>query len=278
MKIAESVSNPLPDYFDCDLANISSFDLKRLKADALKDKISLESKFAVLHADVCLLLGLYLGIYNRCSDYDDMTTLIAFFNECYPENSKKVESFFKSGYLAGDCERQVAIGLQDLLTNEISVGLALLEGTWKKRGDDAFNTDAWIESDAFKALSGNVGSCIKKEGSAFVWIKKQAKQLERSIDKAEYASFKEGLIRVFKKKIKPQALEIYEENLIQRVLLDGCCYKKNDLIDALILECLEIKEIEAIISFDGGIIKTLGRYSEKRPKYIRSLELIESLR
>ena len=65
--------------------------------------------------------------------------------------------------------------------------------------------------------------------------------------------------------------------LIERFLINGVSFSKNNIFDAIIMSCLNEEE-DILITFEEGVIKHMEKYRLSRKSYRNSLEMIKNLK
>ena len=274
--VAAKTPSTIPDDFIVNLSLLSDEQLDCMKAAVIQDKIDYESRFAALHLDLCLLLGMCLYMEDRFSGEYDMGRVLALCETYCESHGAKARTVFAAGYAEGSCENGIARGLGKILADELIMSLAFLRGIEEKAGDASFDLEIWAGSDEFEEVRKAVSKAVNRTSTPYKFLEKKAKRHQDAVGTMQYERFLEKLRGVFESKTTSRALEIYLGNALRNSLQNGARFRKNDLIDAVILGYLE--QVDGIITFDGGLLKALETGSASNTKYCRSLEVIQSLR
>ena len=278
IKIAGNVINPLPDYFSGDIMNITESDLERLCNDILANKIDVESRFISLLFDMCLLSGFYFsalsdGVEPSGFCYDVLNKVCRMF---LPINLEVFNDIFTEGYKTDDCENYVRNCFYNLLAFELEKGIPFIERA-KSIGDEdnIQKVDEWVSEEDYSNDTKKLNNAMKvKKSTAFLqrlavtyWKNNNDPELKKHISKIK---------GIFDKKVKHPALQDYFYDTLVNIMTHGAALWKNDLLDAIIL--CNVQDEHILITYDKGVIERMERRKADYPKYLESIEIINSLR
>ena len=278
IKIAGNVINPLPDYFNGDIMNITEEDLKKLCTDILANKIDVESRIISILFDMCLFSGFYFSALSSGEEptsfcYEVLAKICRMFGSI---NLDVFVDIFNEGYKTDDCENYVRNCFYNLLAFELEKGIPFIERA-KAIGDDEDipNVDEWVSAEDYSKDTEKLNNKMNvKTSTAFLqrlavtyWKNNNDPELKQHIAK---------LKAIFDKKVKHIALQDYVYDTLVDIMTHGAALWKNDLLDAIIL--CNVQDIHILITYDNGVIKRMERRKAEYPKYQESIDDINNLK
>lgn len=272
--IAVTALNPFPDEIaDC-LSTIRPEELASVRDYASWHKVEHESRYASAVFDACLTFGLYFYMELRFPEHD-VGRIAAYVKAVNLEYSARLRGYFADGYCNDDPEKYISRCFSQLLTQAFEVGLSVLslaEDRPEILGlSDERSIPILMEEGKrirLKIESNSLGS----------WTKKQASRYRREMGIDRYSIFERDIFEALVPMGHPEELLNYLSRALKKIVERGGVYKKNDFLDAVVLECLNSDEIGAVITFDGGLIDIMRESLSENLKYQRSLSLVEELR
>ena len=81
---------------------------------------------------------------------------------------------------------------------------------------------------------------------------------------------------IFDKKVKLTALQDYYYDTLVGIMTKGAALWKNDLLDAIIL--CNVQDLHVMITYDNGVIKRMEKRKSEYPKYLESINVINTLK
>lgn len=275
IKVANVALEPLPKWFEWDIDSIDDAMLDKLRTFAVNNKIELESKFACAQLTVCVLLGLYFHLDWQVKGDWSVDGIACLMRKWTTLNESIVKNVFIKGYASNDCERCVKRDLEEILGEELAMGMAIMEGLGQHECERDFSIVKWMEGSEFDLSLCRMKSQIACGESAYAYLRKLANHYKTNHGEDAYRSFLDGVYDIFKGKAQTAELGDCLRRTMKRIVEDGGKYRKNDFLDALILSA--IGQVDAIITFDGGLRRIIEGMANENDKYARSVSLIASL-
>lgn len=275
IKVANVALEPLPEWFEWDIDSIDDGMLDDLRTFAVNNKIELESKYACAQLTVCVLLGLYFYLDWQLKGDWSVAGIACFMRKCTSLNESLVKNVFVEGYASNDCERCVKRNLESILGEELATGIAVMEAVEQHDGEQDFNIVKWVESTEFNLSFCRAKGLIAHSQSAYDFLRKLASHYKTNHGEDAYRSFLDGVYDIFIGKAQTAELGDCLRRTMKRIVEDGGKYRKNDLLDALILSVID--QVDAVITFDSGFRKIIEGMANENDKYARSVSLIASL-
>ena len=278
IKIADNVINPLPDYFNGNIMNITEANLKKLCTDILANKIDVESRFISILFDMCLFSGFYFsalssGVEPSAFVYDVLAKVCRMFGSI---NLDIFVDIFTEGYKTDDCENYVRNCFYNLLAFELEKGIPFIERAKAiTNDDDISNADELVSAEDYSKDTEKLNNKMKvKTSTAF--LHKLAVTYWKNNDDPELKHYIQKLKAIFDKKVKYIALQDYFYDTLVDIMTHGAALWKNDLLDAIIL--CNVQDIHILITYDKGVIKRMERRKAENPKYQESIDAINNLK
>lgn len=278
ISLASNVINPLPEHFTDDLINITEYQLQRMCADILENKIDVESRFTALLFDVCLFSGYYFVVMSDENEpcdycYSAMTAACKMFTAVVLDVFNEM---YRDGYKTDDCENYIRNGFYNLLAFMLEKGIPFIEKAKKVNSDEEFqNFDVWFPTEEYTHLSKDIASKMKKQTST-AYLQKMAVKYWKKNNDPELKDHIGKLKAIFDKKIAHQALQDYCYDTMVNILVHGAALWKNDLLDAIIL--CNLQEEHQLVTYDNGVIKRMEQRKSEYKKYEESLSIITKLK
>lgn len=276
--LADNVINPLFEGYSYDLSRISESELQNLSTDVLKNKIDVESRFTAILFNMCLFSACYFSAMS--SDTEPSDICLKVIKTVYRVFSPYTLDIFKSAYTEGyakdDCENFVRRVFSNLLVSELSQGLPYITKAKNTGNDDTISdVNAWFPEQEYSQDVLTLEKRLQQRNSTFYlhqlavkyWKKNNDSKLEKYIIKLQ---------KPFNDRIPYTALQDYYSDTLERIMVHGGVFWKNDLLDAFILCNVEDKHV--LITFDEGVLKHMEKRKDKHPKYQISLDIINKLK
>ena len=278
IKIAGNVINPLPDYFNGDIINITEANLKKLCKDILVNKIDVESRIISILFDMCLFSGFYFsalssGVEPTGFCYEVLVKVCGMFGSI---NLDVYVDIFTEGYKTDDCENYVRNCFYNLLAFELEKGIPFIERAKNIADNEVIpNADEWVSAEDYSRDTEKLNNKMNaKTSTAFLqrlavtyWKKNNDPELKQHILK---------LKAIFDKKVKHVALQDYVYDTLVEIITHGAALWKNDLLDAIIL--CNVQDVHILVTYDNGVIKRMEKRKEEYPKYQESINVINTLK
>ena len=113
------------------------------------------------------------------------------------------------------------------------------------------------------------------ENASTAYLKKLSKDFRKKNSPAKYKELLDKTLKGINSKIVLPALQDYYRETISAIMTEGAAFRKNDLLDAIILANVSKKNL--IITYDNGLIKLIKKRQEIRQNYKESLAIIAQL-
>lgn len=274
IKVAYNKYFEYHDELDCDFTTISEQELETVIQIILEDKIDVESRFASIVYDLMLFSGLYFYFIPEGEDVSDIKGFI--FETCFKvfalSSLEVFREIFKAGYDTDNCEKYVRDATKNLLEFSYSILLPVLNGAIEIQTEDEFRK--LLEKFDFVDSAEIQLKRIQRCDSSIGYLSKIAAKYNKSSKNSRLEDYLEKMSQPIVEKIREKALQEYLKEIASKSCQNGSPFMKNDILDAIIL--CSIEKEHQLITFDNGVLEHMRKYSEDRPTYKLSMQLINS--
>lgn len=257
---------------------INQSDLTLLYQRFIAKKIQIETDYSVVILNLLIVTYQYFYITKQnpapIEKFSKMFFQIASISTKVNQNILK--ELFLSGYDTKNCDGYIKNAFYDLLEFNLQEYIPLIaplcKATSDQEIDDTLNN---YHFDSVNNASARLRNKIRKHPTTVKYIQSYLKLYEKNAEKGYFKSFLEQFVFPNTSRIPSEALRLYINESIERMIISGCAFHKNDITDRLIID--QITEARDVITFDAGAKDFLKRNAKVNPNYLRSFELSISL-
>lgn len=274
IKIVYNKYFPSRQEFDCNYCNITKDELAGVITKVIDMKVNTESAFASITYDLLLFSAFYFYYTPEGENASEIKKKI--FEVCYrtwaENNLDAFRKVFEDGYKTDDCEKTVRDAVRSLLEYSLALSFSIFDGLREFENEEEFMN--LLDNTDFMVLSQNKLKKIQKYDTSMVYISKLAKIYNDVSSDNNSLDYLSKLSEPIAKTIKEQGLREYLSEIVVKCCKHGSPFLKNDILDGIIL--CNIENDHSLITFDKAMKAHMEKYSEERPTYKSSIELIKN--
>ena len=183
---------------------------------------------------------------------------------------------FTEGYKTDDCENYVRNCFYNLLAFELEKGIPFIERAKAVKDEDEIpDIDDWLSSKDYSHDTEKLSNKMKAKTST-AFLQRLVIKYWKSNNDPELKNHISKLKSIFDKKVKLTALQDYYYDTLVGIMTKGAALWKNDLLDAIIL--CNVQDLHVMITYDNGVIKRMEKRKSEYPKYLESINVINTLK
>ena len=267
------------------LCNIRQPELNKLTEELVNIKTNVESSYATA-VFFCVFVSdtifeCNLDPYNVPDFIFDFLSIV-FKQTLRPIISDLFKISYQKAYKTSDVENVIRYDFYNYLCVFVSLVMPLCNHVMKryheaKVGDtlDVLQIISEFSDEDWSAKMESYKNKIISKGTPAAFVKTKGLQYGKSINDKHLEQLLIGLKNSFDKTIDKTSISEYIFDIVSNTITNGGAFRKNDIIDAQVLSCLQ--QTDTILSFDRGMIKHLEKYADTRIEYQNSIRLIKSI-
>ena len=242
----------------------------------LLEKIDVESRFASIIFISCFFSG---AAFSAAKDIGGTMTalstevIVRAVKTVSQNNLDTFKSIFTEGYKTNNCENYVRHAFYYLLAFYFQALIPICEAA--KTADVNCTFEEFMDSHNWNELSENLSMKIAKSDTPTEYLSKIARNYWRESRDAHLKDFLRSYAKSICKTIPDDSLQEYIIDIVENCCIRGGAFRKNDILDALIL--CNLLESNTIITFDKGSRAHMEKHRAARKMYDASLKLIATL-
>lgn len=261
-----------------ELCKIRQEDLLDIYKKIFIKKIELEVQYtgAILNLLFFTFLFFYIGEKNSEPSGRFGSFLIEITRLIRKINEEVLFELYSSGYNSDDCDTYIKNAFYDLLEYNLQEYIPLIEPFIQAESKEDF--DCLLNRFDFDEIiksAEKIRKKIHKKPTTIIYIQKFLHSYEKNKQSNAIKGYLDEFILTNTEKIPQFAMKMLINESIQRMVKNGCSFRKNDISDRLIAD--HITNNRLLITFDEGFKDFCNRHSKVNRGYEDSFNLSNKL-